>query len=309
MEEKTTTMGFFDKVESGSGARIEGKVVDYSWENGFPLQKGGEWVEDESDRQNPDNLHLAVKIQPEGADEDETIVKVMYAGSNRFLVVEDDGKVLRAGEEGEVNEEQVPRLFKEADAAKFLRSLDAEGFSFDARLPDPEETKSIDLRPIIGTRVIIVNEVDAEATKQFGKTKGKGKNKDKEYNRTYLKVSKVLSLPDEKSAAKSTSKTASKSKSKEEDSSTISNKIADEFITEVLNLEGKEGVIAREKLTLAVTRTLNKKKMDLNDNADLRKHVTSEDYLTDAADRGVIEFDPTAKKQSITLVSVSTDGS
>jgi hypothetical protein len=288
-------MGYLDKVKGSGSSAVEGEVTGYEFTAGFPLV-------DPDDRQDTDNIFLALKLLPEGADEE--VTRPLYLGSGAYLVIEEDGQVLRAGEDGEVNEENTPRLYEKGEVYKFIASLADAGFPVDSRFPDPEESKSIDFRGLIGTRLRIVNETDEEATKEFGKRKvTKGKHKGKEFNRTWTKVSKVLTLPsdDAKKGKALSSKPDTKGKkatAKDDDEDAgVDTKTADKFIKEVIKAEG--GKIAREKLTLAITRLLTKKKMDLNENADLRKFLTSEEYLVDAAEREVINFDASAKKQVI----------
>ena len=171
--------------------------------------------------------------------------------------------------------------------------------------------------------------MDAEAIAKLGKRKvTKGKHKGKEFNRTYTKVTKVLELPDEdggnkakakkgvKASAKAADAKAKNAKSKATDDDdeaeeeeeaeevTLTNKQADKMLVAVLKKQGKDGAIDKSGLPLAITRyfaaTKGKGAVTSEEDRDaLRRLVSDEEWLEEAADRGAIEFDKDSKKQKV----------
>lgn len=310
-------MGYTDKVKGGGGGSVEGEIVDYTFMDTFPF------ADDDADEKENDNIYLLLVLRPDGVDEDDEenfTKRSLYLGSGKFLRIEEDGKTLVSSDD-----DGTPRLYDQGEVFKFVASLEEAGFPAEARFPDPEEEKVIDLRAMLGTRVRLANEVDEEATKKYGKRKvTKGKHKGKEFNRTYTKVTKVLEIPDEENkkkakagakagtkSSKTSGKSASKAKAKDEDDeddededeeeSSLTTKQADKLLLAVLNgKQGKNGSIARGDLALAITRHYSATKGKDSERNALRSLVVDEDWLTEAADRGSIEFDASSKKQLVT---------
>ena len=83
----------------------------------------------------------------------------------------------------------------------------------------------------------------------------------------------------------------------------VSTEIADTFLLYTLKKKGKDGSLPREKLLLNLNRAAILKGDDLDDGEGvaLRKYINDEDYLTDAANRGVIDFDATKAKQTVSV--------
>ncbi len=310
-------MGWSEKAKAGGGGSVEGVITDYTFMDTFPFAG-----DDNNDSKDGDNVYMLLEVTVDGADE--PVQRSLYLGSGQYLQIDEDGKVLKS-----TDDDGTPRLYDQGEVFKFIASLEEAGFPAEARFPDPEEEKVIDLRAMIGTRVRIANEVDEEATKKYGKRKvKKGKHKGKEFNRTYTKVTKVLALPDEdggsnkakaKAGAKAGSKVskakASKAKAADEDADgdedededepSISNKQADKMLVAVLKKQGKNDSIDKAGLPLAITRyfaaTKGKGAVTSEEERDaLRRLVSDEDWLTEAAERGAIEFDASSKKQLVT---------
>jgi hypothetical protein len=305
-------MGWSEKAKAGGGGSVEGVITDYTFMDTFPFAS-----DDNDDSKDNDNVYMLLEITVDGADE--PVQRSLYLGSGQYLQIEEDGKVLKS-----TDDDGTPRLYDQGEVFKFIASLEEAGFPAEARFPDPEEEKVIDLRAMIGTRVRIANEVDEEATKKFGKRKvKKGKHKGKEFNRTYTKVTKVLALPDEggnKAKAKAGAKAGSKvSKAKaskataadegaegdDEEESSLTTKQADKMLVAVLKKQGKNDSIDKAGLPLAITRyfaaTKGKGAITSEEERDaLRRLVSDEDWLAEAAERGAVEFDASSKKQLVT---------
>ena len=284
-------MGWTDKAKSGGGSATEGVIVDYSFMDEFPFGGGDNKKKGAKDN---DNIYLLLVIRPDGVedgDEDSYNKRSLYLGSGTYLSIEDEGKSLVS-----TDEDGTPRLYDQGEVFKFIESLEAAGFPAESKFPDPAEEKKINFEGMIGWRVRIVNEVDEEATKTYGKRKvTKGKHKGKEFNRTYTKVTKVFG--EEEVPAKGKAKgSAAKSVGKkvkpveEEETPAITNKAADKFLLALIEAQPK-GQVEKSGLALAITRYAAKTKMDEDERNALRSHVVADDfaYIDDAAEREVIE--------------------
>lgn len=297
---------FLDKVKGGGGFTTEGEITDYNFVEGYPFGDGNS---------GEGQVYLVLDIKADDAEE--AVQKAFWYGSGEYLLVEDDGKVIRAkNDDGEADEERAPKIYVDGEVYKLLVKLDELGFPVDSRFPDPDETFSIDFRGLIGTRVRFTEEKVFNETGEpvMGKKKTKGKHKGRAFQATEPVLQKVLSLPEAegkktngkakkvngKGVAASSKKASKATEAEEDESDGVDTDEADSFLTDLLKKE-KGNSVPREKLTLAVTRLLSAKKLDLNEHTDFRKFVTSEEYLTDAAERGVIEFDASAKKQTVAL--------
>lgn len=289
-------MGWLDQAKSGSGGTVEGVITDYTFWDTFPFGSG------DDDKKN-DNIYMLLEVTPEGADE--PTKRPLYLGSGQYLRIEDGDRVLVSSED-----DGTPRLYEKGEVYKFMESLVLAGFP-ETRLPDINEERKIDLRPIIGTRIRLVNEIDEAATKEFGKRKvTQGKHKGKEFNRTFTKVAKVLELPSTstnghgklKSAVRATAtKTTTRARHEEAEAETptISTKVADKFLVGMVEAQPKKSV-DKQGLALAITRYAAKVKMDGSERDALRAFMISDEfaYIDDAADRGIVEV---SKKGVITL--------
>ena len=135
---------------------------------------------------------------------------------------------------------------------------------------------------------------------------GKGEHKGKKFRVTYPIVTTVLELPDEveatpvkgKRKASKTTKTVAKKATKKADTEDNTDAV-DLFLTDLL-VDAKNNIIQKSSLALAVTRKAQKNGMK-EGRDDLRKTICDENYLVDAAERGVITFDVSSKKQEVGL--------
>jgi hypothetical protein len=291
-------MGWSDKAKSGGGSSTEGVIVDYTFMDEFPFGDG------KSKKSDNDNIYLLLVIRPDGVedgDEESYNKRSLYLGSGQYLRIEDEGKTLVSSDD-----EGTPRLYDQGEVFKFIESLEAAGFPAESRFPDPTEEKKINFEGMIGWRIRVVNEIDEEATKEYGKRKvTKGKHKGKEFNRTYTKVTKVFGEEEAPTkGGKSTKSTKSTKSAKDEDADedndtpTVSNKVADKFLLALIGAQPKEQ-IEKSALALAITRYAAKTKMDEDERNALRSHIVEDDYayIDDAAEREVIEV---SKKGVIT---------
>lgn len=289
-------MGYADKAKAGSGS-TEGVITSYTFMDTFPFG------DDDKKKKDDDNIYMLLEITPEGADEPNK--RSLYLGSGQFLRIEDDGKTLVS-----TDDDGTPRLYEGGEVFKFIASLEEAGFPAEARFPDITEEKKINFEGMENYgRVRIVNEIDEEAQKKFGKRKvTKGKHKGKEFNRTYTKVSKFWAPGEEPVTDGASAKKATSAKAKtrdveadddndgdDDDTPTVSNKVADRVMGLVL-AGAKNNTIKVVDIALAVTRLASKaaNKIDEETRDVLRKQFSEKAWLSDAAERGVISYD--AKK-------------
>jgi hypothetical protein len=285
-------MSYADKAKSGTGSS-EGVITDYSFTDVFPFG-------DSDAKGDDDNIYLLLEVTPDGADEPNK--RSLYLGSGQFLRIEDDGKTLVSSDD-----DGSPRLYEGGEVFKFIESLEAAGFPAESRFPDITEEKKINFEGMVDYgRVRIVNEIDEEATKKFGKRKvKKGKHKGKEFNRTFTKVTKFWAPGEEPEGGAKASKGATKTSTKatkaepedtdDEATEAVSNKIADRVMAGILEAT-KNNSIKVVDIALAVTRYASNKanKIDTDVRDTLRTQLASKDWLSDAADRDVVAYD--AKK-------------
>lgn len=139
-------------------------------------------------------LSLVPSFRADGAEEDQS-QRLLIGDADNFGGVSKDGLTLDLGE---------GRITGSCEAAVFIDSLCAGGFppeNFD------EDETTLNLEPMIGTRVHLVQDVNADKTKRQGKQKGKD---GKEYDRRDLKVKTVIDLPTAKGKPNGAAKTPAK---------------------------------------------------------------------------------------------------
>ena len=124
-------------------------------------------------------LSLVPSFRQDGADDDVS-QRLLIGDADNFGEVSEDGKTLNLGE---------GRISGYCEAAIFVESLVEGGFPSERFDEDPS---TWNLDPAVGTRVRLIQEVNADKTKRQGKQKGKD---GKEYDRKDLKVSTVHDLP------------------------------------------------------------------------------------------------------------------
>ncbi len=163
---------------------VDAVITGYQFEVGDTVQikKGDRKGEDFTP------LSLVPSFRVDGADEDVSI-RLLIGDAARFGAVSDDGLTLDTPEGQSFG--------ANSEAGIFIASLCENGFPED-RLSDDDTT--INFEPIVGTRVRVVNEVNAEKTKRQGKQVNKTTKK--EYDRRDLKIAEVYEVADVKPAAK-----------------------------------------------------------------------------------------------------------
>ena len=267
---------------------VDGEITNYEFTTQFP--GGGGKRKSKSDF---NALYSVLSVRVDGADED--VETTFFVGSADEWEISEDGKTLT----GDGN------LQATIGWGLFIASLVEHGFP-ENDLPEDE----VNFEPIIGWRVRFVQQTNERATAKYGKRKAKkGKG---EYDRTDVVVSQVYdqttkggskttTRPTSRSAAPVASRSGTTAPSATSRSSGKPNgKVkevdltddADTLLIEIL--EGKDGEIKRKGLTMEVTKRRMK---DPNRDA-LRDLIFSDDYLTGAEERGLIEFNQ--KTQTVT---------
>lgn len=284
-------MGYADKAKAG-GNTTEGPITDYAFMDTFPF----------GEDQEPDgNIYMLLEITPDGAEE--ALKRSLYLGSGQYLRIEDDGKTLVSNDD-----DGTPRLYENGEVYKFIASLEDAGFPAESRFPDLTEEKRINFEGMVDYgRIRLVNEIDVEATKAYGKRKvTKGKHKGKEFNRTYTKVTKFWAPGEFASAngngngahasAKKTTPASQPVKGRavpvEDDGDDVSDKVADRVLGLVMD-GAKNNTIKVVDIALAVTRLASKSanKIDEGTRDVLRRRLADKVWLADAAERLGLEFD------------------
>lgn len=265
-------MGFRDRIRKGGGFlnNVDATITDYAFTNVSPgdERKQTKWV------------YFVPSFQQDGADD--PVTQHMFLGATDRYEFSKDGKTLTMVEGGDVT------ISEKAPAGLFLATLIDKGFD-ESQIEEGEE---LNLEPIIGQRVRVVQEVDEAATKKLGKRKGKGGKG--EYNRTNTVVAAVYEkTPEGGKSAKGkpngkgvTTKPNGKGKPQQDDLT----EEADAVLTDLLS--ENDGEVERGRLSLMLTRMLMK-----NPNREaLKKLIISEDYLR--REEGW-SYDPASKKQTI----------
>ena len=277
-------MGWKDSAKSGGGGflnGVEAVILGYQFTNEFPSEN--------AKTDDTKKLYMVLTVQEAGAEESQDTT--LNGGGGEFFEISADGHVLTSVDSG-----RAPKLWEASAIYKFVSSIvDAEP-RFDDRLPDPNVSLTIDLRPIIGTRVRLEQVVvtDAKTGKALTRKVKAGKHAGKEFKVTNLQVVKVLELPAEgkkpATAAKKAATGASKPLAAAPAPSADLADTVDEFITNLLAAaEGNS--LERTALSISVTRRGAKLKMAATEYDPIRKLLISEAYLADAAERGIVALD------------------
>lgn len=226
-------------------------------------------------------LSLVPEFQEEGASDVKT-QRLLIGEATDYGDVEDDGLTLLTPEG-----QAIPAS---SEAGIFLASLcDSPEFPED-RFEETDER--INLEPMIGTRLVLVQEVNAEKTTRQGKQKGKN---GKEYDRKDLKVKEVLSVAAIKGVKASAKSSGKGAKPVEVDI----DKVADAVVPGLVEKAG--GSLARKQLGARLQVTKTKFPAYAGVWVAVSARVQSEEYLADAAERGIIGYDP--KKQVLSLAA------
>jgi len=271
---------------------VDGVISDYTWTdefNGKPFEAGKIKGSDGKSIDKPHSLNLALSVRVDGADED-TTTTIKAAGDFDAYEVSEDGHVLTAADGGECN------ISANSATGKLLASLIQAGFP-ETLFSDNED--SIDLTPMVGTRVRFIQRTDVQRTKDFGKQKGKD---GKLYDRKDLVIDNVYDLP---GAAEAPSKgkgtkapvKGAKGKPAAEPSFDVTD-FAGPTLKSVLDAKG--GTIEKPKLGMAVLGFLMKnKKLDSDQRDEIRNWLTDDDNLATLVEEGLITFNK--KKGQIAL--------
>lgn len=235
-------------------------------------------------------LSLVPQFEVDGDDESKDEPKtqrLLIGDANAYGDVEDDDHTLLTPEGQAIGAKSEAGLF----IASLCSPIDG-GDGFDEELFD-DDAEKINFEPMIGTRVRLVQQVNAEKTARQGKQVGKNK---KEYDRKDLLVQSVLESAPAKPAkgGKAAVKPAPAGKpakgGKPAKVADVSEKAVD-TLKEILS-ESKDQTLAKSKLSMAVL----KKLMKDSDREAVREWLFDDDNLG-----GIdgVTFNP--KKQTITL--------
>lgn len=228
-------------------------------------------------------LSANVKLQADGATE--AADRFLNAGFvYEGMSVSEDGTTLLNEAEGAIIQE-------DTEFARFIGSAIEKGVPES----DLDETGRT-FTGLVGYRVTLINEVDAEATKQFGKRKGKD---GKEYNRTETRVSEVFGKEAVKGAKKSASKPAAKVAAKS-DSPAVDTETADVVLGELLSIAPNK-TIERGGLNAAMVKYAIKNGLKSPERDALRNTLMDTDYLAGAVGRGLISYKSDVKGEPISL--------
>lgn len=304
-------MGWLNKAKS-SGGSFEGVISDYVLSNKFPF--GNDDDDDEAKDDGKKSIYMLLDITKDGNEEPEQ--RAFWFGSGKFLKITEKGKVLVS-----TNDDGVPGIYEDGEVYAFLDTLERAGFPTDTRFPDPEETRTLDFRGMIGWRVRITFVKDTERQMEVGRarlggraktatdaqifeagkrTVTKGKHKGKPFDLTRWEVTKVFDGPSPRSgSAKANGQaTGDEDTPRDGDEATITNKQADIFLRALLD-GAKNNTLKKSDLPLSITRAARAEKLDGSEANALRSKINDDGYLEGAAERGVIEYNQ--KKQTLTL--------
>ena len=286
-------MGFSTNIRAGGGFlnNVDGVVTGYAFTACPPRSRqAGEWV------------YLVPSIRVDGSEED--ITQHLFLGAVERYEISEDGQSLTMVDGAPVT------IGAKTPAGRFLASLITQGFP-EARLPDLEQGEALSLEAMIGTRLRFVQEVDEASTLKVGKRKDKRTGK--EYDRTNTLVAAVLALPGEGRKAKvakgashagtrptphpsapskmttRSSKTSGKPTNGEVGVNGPDDLLdaADTVLLEIV-AAATNNTVARRSLGLEVT----KRRLKDPQRDALRELIYGEAYLTGAAERGLITFNP-----------------
>jgi hypothetical protein len=198
----------------------------------------------------------------------------------------EDGRTLTSADGGGVIEENT-------EFARFVGSAIEKGFP-ESKFPEDGSS----FTALAGSRMRLYNWVDEEATKKRGKRKGKD---GKEYNITELRVAAVHAVGNgqvratQKGVAKAGNgvvKAATAPKTNGKVAVAPDTDRADEILLNLIGDYGKDGALERYGVSAAMVKyKIKHKEMTEEERDSLRGLLIDEEYLTSAAERGVIAYD------------------
>ena len=274
-------MGMFREAGGSDGTIVSYIFTAKEW----PAKKGGEPYT---------TLSFDFKFLADGAEEPGD--RFLNAGFiHEGVTVSEDGLTLESDRDGGI-------IQANTEFARFFGSAVA----LEPKIEGLVDENGRNFEGFMGTRLQLTQWVDEEATKKFGKRVSKKDGKS--YNRTETRVGAVYSLPEEKSKGKAT-KTAAKPAAKGATAKPAKKEAAapdtDRFDNVLLELlaNAKDSTIQRSAISSMVVRyhLNNKETITTEDRETLRKALSDEDYLKDAAARGIITYNGSSKKQEIGL--------
>ena len=271
---------------------VDGSIVDYQFTTEAP------WAENAKPQKKGDDafnsLFSVVSVRLDGAEED--IQTTLWVGNADNFEISDDGHTLTPADDSYA-------LGASAPWSKFINSLCENGFP-ESNLPEDE----INFEAIIGTRVrfVQVAEIDRTTGKPRKRVAKKGKFKGKEFDQTNTEVSAVIALPGTSSGksktppkgeAKPLGTKATKAAGGKANGKAVEVDLTEEADQVLLGmLEKAGGELAKRQLPVKLGLALSTKNPNRE---ELRRLIYTDEYLLDAVERGVIEFDQSSKAQTI----------
>lgn len=224
-------------------------------------------------------LYCELTVRVDGADD--AVSTNLFVGSADDFMIEKGGHVLTAIDDNAA-------IGGKTNFGQFVTSLVAGGFP-ESELPED----TFDYSAILGMRARFVQVKDEAANRKLGKRVGKD---GKEHDRTTTAVEKVYArgqsgLTPAKKVTTASGKPNGAAKTVDLDA------LTDETLTAIL--QKSDGAINKAKLPAQVAITLGAKHPHRE---DVRARMFSEDYLASAVERGLIDYDPSVKPQTITLL-------
>lgn len=280
-------MGFMGGLKKGGGFlnNVDGRIVGYEFTTVPPTGKDeSEWV------------YLVPEVRQDGADKDDT--QHLFLGAADKYEISDDGKTLTGVDE-------ITTLGANTPAGLFLGSLaEKGGAELQALLPDLEGGDALNLenvfRPKDGVRVRFVQVKDEKGTSKRGQREVKDKKTGKvtKYDRTNTVISAVYEIPGAAPAKGAKSAPAGKvaAKGKAKSNNDEVKELASEKLTEILG-NTDDGEIAKPKIRVKLMQALGKN--PLKD--AVIAYLFDDDNLAVLVEEGVITYDPSDKKQIISL--------
>lgn len=260
-------------------------------------------------------VSLVLDITQEGADD--SVKQYLDLG---FLP---DGAKISKDKKSVVCEDDAP-FRDDTEGIRFISSMVENGF------PESDIAEGAGKRfdMIDGQRVVFMREKDRDQQIRVGKSrllkKGKknptedeafeagkrevtkGEHKGKKFDLDVLLVSKVLGADEGKGDKKTSSKTSAKKTSAKESEGDDETELDDDRKDEVLRAlltDAKDNTIPRKKIQGAITTWAVENDIEKPERDALAEALFDEDYLAEAADRGVCTYDTDEDKQPIVLVA------
>lgn len=246
---------------------VDGVITGYNFTHEFP----GATRED-----NEKQVYMVLHFLVDGAEG--PVSTTLRGGGAQYLTAEENGRVLINPEGGNA------RLWNKSSLYAFMASLVAP-IDGKAGFPDErfdEDPTVIDFTPMIGTRVRLVQEVDAEAVAKGITRKGKDKEgAEKAYKPTLLKVKSVLALPD--AAAASTSGSAKQGAKPNTGADNDALQAQAKAVLVAILTAAKENTVEKKSVGLKVTQKAAADKLDSALRETLRKLISSDAFLQQQA--------------------------